>query len=132
MTSHRRTFLARKVLARNLSHDMLAYRVIQWTHRQISIAVQTLLQTVIYAVSSQLDEGCDAEEGDLKLVGRMDVNVYATGAVQVFQDGAFVAVCKTCFDAVAANVACRQLGFMSGTVSPLAQRGRQSPEELKL
>ena len=61
----------------------------------------------------------------------MDINGYATGAVQVFQDGAFGAVCKTGFDEVAANVACRQLGFMSGTLIPLAQRGKQSPEELK-
>ena len=64
-----------------------------------------------------------AEEGELRLVGRVDVNGFSTGAVQVFHNGAFGAVCIEGFDAAAADVACRQLGFVGGTDIPLAIRG---------
>eukprot|EP00892_Ulva_mutabilis_P007276 jgi/Ulvmu1/4920/UM202_0005.1 len=62
----------------------------------------------------------DAEEGDLRLAGRLDINGYATGALQVFHDGAFGAVCGNTFDEVDAEVACRQLGFSGGVHLPLA------------
>eukprot|EP00892_Ulva_mutabilis_P008273 jgi/Ulvmu1/5818/UM025_0075.1 len=62
-----------------------------------------------------------AEEGDLRLVARVDVNGYATGALQVFLDGAFGAVCVSdTFSPADADVACRQMGFIGGTSIPLA------------
>lgn len=70
-----------------------------------------------------------AEEGSLRLVGRVDINGFATGAVQVFHDGAFGAVCVEGFDAAAADVACRQMGFVGGTDIPLTLRGSLAPRE---
>jgi len=55
-----------------------------------------------------------ADEGDLRLVGRVDVNGFVTGALQVFLNGAYGAVCSKGFDAVDADVACRQMGFIGG------------------
>jgi hypothetical protein len=52
-----------------------------------------------------------AEEGDLRLVDRMDVNGWATGAVQAYINGEWGAVCSTSWDDNEANVACKQLGF---------------------
>ena len=46
----------------------------------------------------------------------MDVNGFATGGVQVFRNGGFGAVCAQDFGNRDAMVACRQLGFPSGTV----------------
>lgn len=54
------------------------------------------------------------EEGELRLVARVDVNDYAIGALQVFLRGAWGAVCTSHFDNRDAMVACRQLGFSSG------------------
>eukprot|EP00892_Ulva_mutabilis_P008281 jgi/Ulvmu1/5825/UM025_0082.1 len=67
--------------------------------------------------------GVAAEEGDLRLVARVDINGYATGALQVFLDGAFGAVCANEFDPADANVAFRQMGFIGGTTLPLALTG---------
>lgn len=50
----------------------------------------------------------------------MDVNGFATGALQVFLNGAFGAVCAPSFDSTDAGVACRQLGFADGVAAPLA------------
>ena len=61
-----------------------------------------------------------AEEGDLRIISRVDINGFATGALQVFHNGAFGAVCNNQFSAVDADVACRQLGFTGGTSLPLA------------
>ena len=61
-----------------------------------------------------------AEEGDLRIIKRVDINGSATGALQVFHNGAFGAVCNNQFSAVDADVACRQLGFNGGTPLPLA------------
>lgn len=55
-----------------------------------------------------------AVEGDLRLVDRVDINGFATGALQVFVDGAFGAVCSSRFSHEEAGVACRQMGFVSG------------------
>lgn len=63
---------------------------------------------------------CFTEEGDLRLVDRVDINGFATGALQVFLDGAFGAVCGVSFGPKEADVACRQLGFVGGTNLPLA------------
>ena len=52
----------------------------------------------------------------MRLVNEVDVNGYATGALQVFCDGAWGAVCTSNFEDVDALVACRQLGFTTGTV----------------
>ena len=62
---------------------------------------------------------CYAGDGDLRLVGRVDINGFATGALQVFIEGAFGAVCNTAFGPVDAGVACRQMGFAGGTALPL-------------
>eukprot|EP00892_Ulva_mutabilis_P007859 jgi/Ulvmu1/5445/UM223_0006.1 len=62
-------------------------------------------------------------EGDLRLVGRLDINGFATGALQVFHAGAFGAVCNNFFSLADAAVACRQLGFDDGTTLPLALGG---------
>ena len=59
-------------------------------------------------------------DGDLRIVDRVERNGFVTGAVQVFIDGAFGAVCTSSFDPVDADVACRQLGFLGGTALPLA------------
>lgn len=63
-------------------------------------------------------------EGNLRLAGRVDINGFATGALQIFHDGAFGAVCRSSFDAPDAEVACRQLGFGGGTPLPLAIASR--------
>eukprot|EP00892_Ulva_mutabilis_P012708 jgi/Ulvmu1/980/UM103_0007.1 len=55
-------------------------------------------------------------DGDLRLVGRVDINGFATGALQLYHDGEFGAVCAKEFDAPDAAVACRQLGFDDGVV----------------
>eukprot|EP00892_Ulva_mutabilis_P011614 jgi/Ulvmu1/8825/UM049_0005.1 len=59
------------------------------------------------------------EEGAARLVSRVDVNGYATGALQVFCEGAWGAVCSAGFDDVDAAVACRQLGFIGGVRQPV-------------
>ena len=56
-------------------------------------------------------------EGDLRLVRQVSTNGFTTGALQVFHDGAFGAVCNVGFDSVDADVACRQLGFPVGGFS---------------
>lgn len=61
-----------------------------------------------------------AADGDMRLVSRVDVNGYATGALQVQQSGFFGSVCSTNFGSADADVACRQLGFVSGTDVPRA------------
>lgn len=55
------------------------------------------------------------EEGAVRLVSRVDVNGFATGVLQVFCDGAWGLVCDTNFDDRDALVACRQLGFTTGS-----------------
>ena len=54
----------------------------------------------------------------MRLVSRVDVNGFATGALQVFFEGAWGAVCTTNFDQTDATVACRQLGFPAGLIQP--------------
>lgn len=58
------------------------------------------------------------EEGAARLVSRVDVNGFATGTLQVFQKGAWGAVCTSNFDDQDATVACRQLGFSVGLHRP--------------
>eukprot|EP00892_Ulva_mutabilis_P007856 jgi/Ulvmu1/5442/UM223_0003.1 len=70
----------------------------------------------------------DPADGDLRLVGQADVNGFTTGALQVFHNGAFGAVCSASFDTVAAGVACRQLGFTAGTIVPLVISSFFQPE----
>eukprot|EP00892_Ulva_mutabilis_P005896 jgi/Ulvmu1/3679/UM017_0095.1 len=65
-----------------------------------------------------------ADEGAARLVSRIDVNGYATGAIQVFCEGAWGAVCTSNFDDVDATVACRQLGFASGVRQPQSRTFR--------
>lgn len=65
-------------------------------------------------------QDCLCAEGDLRIVDRLDVNGFVTGALQVYQDGVFGAVCASSFDPVDGDVACRQLGFAAGTALPLA------------
>lgn len=58
--------------------------------------------------------------GDLRIVDRLESNGFVSGALQVFIDGAFGAVCASNFGAVDADVACKQLGFVGGAALPLA------------
>ena len=58
------------------------------------------------------------EEGAARLVSWVDVNGFATGALQVFCEGAWGAVCSSNFDSIDATVACRQLGFGGGLRQP--------------
>ena len=67
---------------------------------------------------------CVTVEGGLRLVDRIDVNGYATGSLQVFLNGAWGAVCSNEFNRIAADVACRQLGFSGGAFVPDAIRQR--------
>ena len=57
------------------------------------------------------------EEGDVRLVGTVEVNGYVTGALQVFCDGQWGAVCNSNFNNSDALVACRQLGFSTGAAT---------------
>lgn len=60
----------------------------------------------------------DPEEGDLRLVRNSPAvggAGFVSGALQVFLDGAYGAVCTTNFEDTDADVACRQLGFVGGT-----------------
>lgn len=54
----------------------------------------------------------------VRLVNRVDVNGFATGTLQVFCEGAWGAVCSSNFDDRDARVACRQLGFSTGSSTP--------------
>ena len=58
----------------------------------------------------------------MRLVSMVDVNGFATGALQVFSDGAWGAVCTSNFDDRDALVACRQLGFTTGIALPIMDR----------
>lgn len=51
-----------------------------------------------------------AEEGDVRLVAEVEVNRSSTGAMQVFRDGGYGAVCAAGFSGAA--VGCRQLGLL--------------------
>ena len=77
------------------------------------------------------DRMCHTEEGDLRLVDRVDINGFATGALQVFIEGAFGAVCNTLFGPPDAEVACRQMGFTGGTVLPLELDQTDSPYNIR-
>lgn len=65
-------------------------------------------------------------EGVVRLVERVTVNGYTTGALQVFCEGEWGGVCITNFDDADALVACRQLGFDSGVALPRGLQ-RESP-----
>lgn len=58
-------------------------------------------------------------EGALRLMGRVDVNGFATGALQMFLGCAWGAVCTASFGHTDTLVACRQLGFATGGRIPL-------------
>eukprot|EP00892_Ulva_mutabilis_P012292 jgi/Ulvmu1/9435/UM051_0063.1 len=84
--------------------------------------IETLIEPAPSAPPAPPADGSN-EEGDLRLAGRVDINGYATGALHVFLDGAFGAVCVNEFGPADADVACRQMGFVGGTAVPLALRG---------
>lgn len=67
------------------------------------------------------DDSCAVgqEEGQLRLVSRVDINGFATGALQVVVNGEYGAVCSQSFGGAEADVACRQLGFLGGSALPL-------------
>lgn len=58
-----------------------------------------------------------AVEGDLRLVGQSEIRNWQMGRLEVFFEGFWRQVCAGGFDANDADVACRQLGFGSGTVA---------------
>lgn len=60
--------------------------------------------------------GTAPEAGQVRLASRVDINGFATGAVQVAVGGRFGAVCSGGFDDTDATVACRQLGYVGGSV----------------
>eukprot|EP00892_Ulva_mutabilis_P008500 jgi/Ulvmu1/6021/UM260_0005.1 len=70
-----------------------------------------------------------ADEGDLRLVSRLDINGFATGALEILHNGAFGAVCSARFDSSDAVVACRQMGFVGGTALPRAINERGGYED---
>lgn len=61
----------------------------------------------------------------MRLVSAIEINGYVTGALQVFCDGQWGAVCSSNFDSSDALVACRQLGFATGVVPPTSARPLQ-------
>lgn len=69
-----------------------------------------------------------AEEGDLRLVARRELNGYTVGALQAFVGGAFGTVCGAFFSNSEADVACRQLGFVGGGISPFADEALTEAE----
>lgn len=71
------------------------------------------------------------EEGDLRLVEQSTVANWQMGRLEVFFQGSWSQVCAGGFGGADANVACRQLGFSAGTVSPSRISGaRVQPERL--
>ena len=60
----------------------------------------------------------------------MDTNGFVSGALQVYKDGAFGAICPKNFQAVDADVACKQLGYIGGFALPLAIDRRRAIESL--
>lgn len=74
----------------------------------------------------------DSQEGDLRLAGRVDINGFATGALQVFIDGAFGGVCVSNFGTRDADVACRQMGFAGGTYVPHAVDAERVAESIQV
>ena len=69
------------------------------------------------------------QDGAVRMVSRVDVNGFATGALQVFSEGAWGAVCTSNFDSVDATVACRQLGFTGGLRLPQVPVFRRGPPD---
>lgn len=57
-----------------------------------------------------------ADEGDLRLIDEEQVSNWITGRLQVYFEGSWSQVCATAFDVADADVACRQLGYGSGSV----------------
>lgn len=74
------------------------------------ISIRTVQHTEV-----RLEECLLAVEGDLRLVEQEEVANWVTGRPQVFFEGSWSQVCAGRFDNRAADVACRQLGFGSGT-----------------
>eukprot|EP00892_Ulva_mutabilis_P001591 jgi/Ulvmu1/11432/UM076_0006.1 len=68
-----------------------------------------------------------AKEGDVRLVDESTVANWKLGRLEVFFEGSWSQVCAKEFDGPDANVACRQLGFGSGTVGPNRANGAQPP-----
>lgn len=69
----------------------------------------------------------------MRLVSRVDVNGFATSAVQVFCEGSWGAVCTSNFDHTDADIACRKLGFSGGLRQPLEERFvRRMPDPVLL
>ena len=59
-----------------------------------------------------------AEEGDVRLLEQQSISNWQTGRLEVFFEGSWGSVCAFAFDALDADVACRQLGFGAGTREP--------------
>lgn len=65
-----------------------------------------------------------AEDGDLRLVDQMAVANWQVGRPEVFFEGSWSQICAIDFGPEDADVACRQLGFGSGSVGPLELSAR--------
>ena len=59
-----------------------------------------------------------AEEGDVRLVDSAITDAGETGRLEIFFEGSWSQICASFFNDVDASVACRQLGFESGTNAP--------------
>ena len=67
------------------------------------------------------------------MAGRVNVNGFAFGGLQIFCKGAWGTVCTSNFDDRDALVACRQLGFTTGFAEPLPSvRFRIAPDPVRL
>ena len=60
-----------------------------------------------------------AAEGDARLVEQSTVANWLIGRLELFFEGSWGQVCAGSFGAADANVACRSMGFGSGTIGPL-------------
>lgn len=69
-------------------------------------------------VSAALDAEGAANDGDLRLVRQhlSAVTGFVTGALQIFLEGDFGAVCSNRVGPTDAEVACRQMGFVGGAI----------------
>eukprot|EP00892_Ulva_mutabilis_P008801 jgi/Ulvmu1/6293/UM288_0001.1 len=95
----------------------------------VHAAVPLLLVAALQATACTAQPG-RPEEGQVRLVSRVDINGYATGALQVAVDGEFGAVCSQFFNDVDAGVACRELGFVGGAVLRTLDTGTRGADYL--
>ncbi len=94
--------------------------------RDTPCSYRALFLTFVWAAvlsGGPLVSVCEAqEEGALRLQGGQEG--FAEGRLEIYHDGQWGTVCEYGFEAVDAQVACRQLGYATGTVSYDISAGR--------